>query len=237
MQTNIETERSKQRGEEDNEFTSVIIKRTDEVVRHPDDVLENAILEGLEQIQRPIISLILSSIAAGLILGFTVMAVAVVTQATQSVSNPWLQRIYVATVYPLGFVICILSGTQLFTEHTALAVYPVLDKKVKPILLLRHWFFVISGNLVGAFISAGLLTWADEVIQAKEGYIIVAEHFMVFDREPLFISAVLAGWLMAQGAWLVLSSKSTIAQISCVYIVTFLIGMEGFIIPLRVRLK
>jgi len=32
---------------------------------------------------------------------------------------------------------------------------------------------------------------------------------------------------MAQGAWLVLSCKSTIAQITCIYLVTFLIGIGG----------
>jgi hypothetical protein len=65
-----------ERLEEDHEFVPVIVKRTDESRRHPDDVLVTAIAEGLEQLSRPALSLGLSSIAAGLILGFTAMAVA-----------------------------------------------------------------------------------------------------------------------------------------------------------------
>jgi formate/nitrite transporter FocA (FNT family) len=48
-----------------------------------------------------------------------------------------------------------------------------------------------------------------------------------FDSTALFISAVLAGWLMALGAWLILATHSTIGQIICIYIVTFLIGLGG----------
>ena len=74
-------ERRLERLEEDQSFVPVIIKRTDESRRHPDDVLVTAIAEGLEQLCRPALSLGLSSIAAGLILGFTAMAVAVATVA------------------------------------------------------------------------------------------------------------------------------------------------------------
>jgi len=47
------------------------MKRSDEAIRHPDDVLEKAILHGLEQIHRPYLSLILSSAGAGMILSST----------------------------------------------------------------------------------------------------------------------------------------------------------------------
>lgn len=40
------TERSREREVEDEDYIPVIIKRTDESVRHPDDVLENAIDHG-----------------------------------------------------------------------------------------------------------------------------------------------------------------------------------------------
>ena len=43
----------------------------------------------------------------------------------------------------------------------------------------------------------------------------------------LLISAVLAGWLMAMGAWLMLSTSDTTAQMLLIYTVTFLIGIGG----------
>ena len=223
----IQTERSVERDQEDEEFLPVIVKRTDEAVRHPDDILEKAIKEGLEQIQRPFVSLALSSVAAGLILGFTAMAVAVVAILASTFNEPLILRLSTAVVYPMGFIICIMSGTQLFTEHTATAVYPVLDGKANVIQLFRLWLIVIIGNLFGAMVSAGLLTIADEVIKAEKGYVLIAHHLVDYDNAALFISSILAGWLMATGGWLVLATPPTISQIACIFIVTFLIGLGG----------
>jgi formate/nitrite transporter FocA (FNT family) len=124
----------------------VIVKRTDEARRHPDDTLETAIEDGLEQLRRPSVSLALSSIAAGLILGFTAMAVAVTAAVVEGLQSPLLVRLATAVVW---FVICILSGTQLFTEHTAAAVYPVLDRRASVPSLLLLWGIVVAGNLMG----------------------------------------------------------------------------------------
>ncbi|QTA80810.1 Formate/nitrite transporter [Desulfonema limicola] len=227
LNSEIQTERSAERIQEDKEFVPVIVKRTDEAIRHPDDVLEKAIDEGLEQIRRPFISLILSSMAAGLILSFTAMAVAVIATFASKFNEPVILRISTALVYPFGFIICIISGTQLFTEHTATAVYPVLEGRAKIIHLFRLWLLVIIGNLAGAVLSAGLLTLADDVIQAEKGYIIIAHHLVSYSNISLIFSSILAGWLMALGGWLILATPPTISQIACIYIVTFLIGLGG----------
>lgn len=222
-----ETERGIERQNEDEDYVPVIIKRSDEGKRHPDDVLEKAIDEGLEQLQRPFLSLVLSSTGAGLILGFTAMAVAVMATLTSVLQEPLLLRISMAMVYPLGFIICILSGTQLFTEHTATAVYPLFAGKANARHLLRLWLVVILGNEIGAVSSAVMLVLADEVIMARDGYILIGHHLVDQSNASLLVSSVLAGWLMALGGWLVLVTSSSLSQIVCIYIVTFLIGLGG----------
>lgn len=227
-ETAPENLRQEERKSEDQEYVPVIIKRTDEKRRHPDDALQHAIEEGLEQLQRPTLSLLLSAVAAGLIVGFSAMAVAVVLSAMAGLEvSSMVRRIATAFVYPLGFIVCVLSGAQLFTEHTATALYPVLDRKATVGNLLRLWSIIIFGNLIGAAASAGLHFLALEVTNARVGFIEIGHHLTEFSTPTLFISAVMAGWLMALGAWLVGSSPRTIAQISVIYIVTFLIGLGG----------
>jgi formate-nitrite transporter family protein len=223
----VKTEREKEREEEDNDFVPVIIKRTDEALRHPDDILENVIAEGLEQLQRPFLSLFLSAMAAGLILGFTAMSVAVVESQMLLLNQVSFARLTTALVYPLGFVLCIMSGTQLFTEHTATAVYPILDGRGEIRDLVRLWLTVIAGNLSGALISAGFLVSADTVVNAEPGYLAIGHHIVTYSGGPLFISALLAGWLMALGAWLVMATPPTLSQMASIYIVTFIIGIGG----------
>lgn len=223
----MQTEREAERQEEDKDFVPVILKRTDEALKHPDDILEKAINLGLEQQNRAFFSLLLSAMAAGLILGFTAMSVAIVESQMLQLAPVFSARLATAIVYPLGFVLCIMSGAQLFTEHTATAVYPILDRRGNFIKLLRLWAIVISGNLIGAILISVFLISAEDVINAKPGYIAIGKHLVDYDTIPFFFSALLAGWLMALGAWLVLATAPAFSQMVSIYIVTFIIGIGG----------
>jgi formate/nitrite transporter FocA (FNT family) len=228
VEQEVANQRKKLRQTEDQEYVPVIIKRNDVTRRHPDDALDHAIEEGMEQMERPALSLFLSSIAGGLIVGFSAMAVAVVLTATHNLElDETVARLLTAFVYPLGFVVCVLGGAQLFTEHTATALYPVLDRKANVAKLVRLWGLVIVGNLIGAFLCAGLHCAACEVVHAREGYLEIGHHLTRFSNSSLLVSAIMAGWLMALGAWLVGTSSLTMGQIAVIYIATFLIGVGG----------
>lgn len=221
------TERERVRGKEDERYVPVILKRTDEARRHPDDILQAAIEAGVEQLERPPLSLFLSAVGAGLILAFTAMAAGVMSSIVGGLDAAAFERIAVGLVYPFGFIVCLMSGTELFTEHTATAVYPVLDQRSRIWRLLRLWVLVGAGNLIGTLIGAGLLTLAEGVVGARSGYILVAEHLVEPETVTLLASAVLAGFLMALGAWLILATPPTVSQLASIYIVTFLIGLGG----------
>lgn len=221
-----ETERQMLRREEDDRFVPVVVKRNDQATRHPEDTLRLAIREGAEQAGRPQLSLLLSAIAAGAILGFSAMAVGVTATLFEGdLVVP--ERILLAFAYPLGFILCLTSGTELFTEHTALAVYPVLDRRARVTGMLRLWSTVLAGNVIGCAAGAGLLALADGSIGAAEGYAQVAHHLLDFGSVEVGASALLAGWLMAQGGWLMLASPFGVGQILLIYVTTFLIGLGG----------
>lgn len=222
------TNRTLERQEEDKKFVPVIIKRTDEAVKHPDDILEKAIKEGLEQHKRTGLSLFLSALAAGMILSMAAMCVAITATMVNELNQPALERVFLAFVYPLGFIVCLMSGNQLFTEHTATALYPVLDRKVRIKSMITLWGIVLAGNLTGAFAISVLLHQVSDLIGADTGYLDVYHHFVNPEASTLFVSSILAGWLMAQGGWLVLATPPASSQVLCIFIVTFLIGLGGF---------
>ena len=213
--------------QENTDFIPVIIKRNDHAVRHPDDILELAILAGVEQHKRPGVSLFLSSLSAVLILGFAGMCVALTAQIFSGIEDFHLKRLSIALVYPLGFIVSIISGTQLFTEHTATALYPVLDRRVKVRSLLTLWGIVLIGNLCGTLSSSILLFLSDSMIHASSGFIEISNELLTYTPAEVFIGAILAGWLMAQGGWLILASPSSTGQVLCIYIITFIIGYGG----------
>lgn len=221
------TNRTIARKIEDRDYVSVILKRSDASVRHPDDTLVLAISEGVEQHARPLFSLFLSSVAAGLILSFSGMCVALASLLFPAHEGIYFHRLAVALVYPLGFIICIMSGTQLFTEHTATAIYPVLDKRVKIKKLFSLWGIVLLGNLLGSFMGSFLIYLSDPLILASKGYVAIGLELIKHDPTPMFFGAILAGWLMAQGGWLIMSTPSESNKASYIFAVTFIIGLGG----------
>ncbi|MEM8866242.1 MAG: formate/nitrite transporter family protein [Planctomycetota bacterium] len=224
-----QNERSAERRSEDENFTHVIVKRTDEHLRHPDDALQIAIREGLHQMRRPTAALLLSSTAAGLVVGFSAAAVAVVHATLHEAGvHPGVIRLAAAFAYPLGFMLCILSGAQLFTEHTATALYPVLDRAASIASLIRLWLLVVAGNLIGTLLGSLLLSTVFEVLHAEHGITELGKHLIEYSSFELFFSALHAGWLMALGGWLICICPRPQAQMMAIFVVTFLIGLCGF---------
>ncbi len=203
------------------------MRRHAEAKRDPDDILSFAIEEGLIQCERSTASLGLSAVGAGLIVGFSAMAVGIITSMVQGGELAGPVRLAQALVYPLGFVFCVVSGTELFTEHTATSLYPALDGKSRFTSVLRVWGIVFAGNVIGAAISASLLALADPVVHASAGYATIGHHLVDPSTSALFVSALMAGWLMALGAWLILATPPGVAEIVSIYLVTFLIGLGG----------
>jgi formate/nitrite transporter FocA (FNT family) len=93
--------------------------------------------------------------------------------------------------------------------------------------MMRIWGLVLGGNLIGCLLGATLLWGASGVVGADRGFAEVAEHFLRFGALDTLLSAVLAGWLMALGGWLLLATPPDVSQIVVIYLVTFLIGLGG----------
>ncbi len=220
--------RSLERKEEDRNAISVIITRNDTSLRHPDDILEKAIREGVEQYKQSRLSLLISAISAGLIVGFSAMAVCFAHELVPSEWGTIPQKFVMALFYPFGFMLCVLSGAQLFTEDTALFFYPVLDRKIGWAKLTRAWIIVLVGNLIGTFGSACFIYYTEPIMQGGQGYVAIAMDLLDESFFPLFMGSILAGWLMALGGWLVLATSETISQLFCIYLATFTIGIGSF---------
>lgn len=92
------------------------------------DILIEEIVQGLGELRRPAGGLLLSGFSAGLDVGFGVLLIgAAITLAGETVS-PVGQRLLTANFYSLGFVFVVLGRSELFTEHTTVAVFPVLSR-------------------------------------------------------------------------------------------------------------
>lgn len=193
------------------------------------EILEEEITQGLEQMERPTRGLFLSGLSAGLDLGFSVLLMAVlVTLLEGVVADAWVS-ILKGNAYAAGFIFVILGRSELFTEHTALAVFPVLGGRTSVRELARLWGVVYTSNVVGALIFAVLMVSITPPLDAVDPAAFGKIAHPLTDHPWLVIltSAVLAGWLMGLVSWLVSAAKDTVSRIVLVWLVTGTIGLVG----------
>jgi formate/nitrite transporter FocA (FNT family) len=145
-----------------------------------------------------------------------------------STSGPGLVLL-LAFAYSIGFLIVILGRSELFTEHTTLAVLPLLSRQTSIARVGRLWGLVYAGNLAGAtlfaWLAVGLAT--SRGLFSAAAIRETAEGLTAVGAWPMFGSAVAAGWLMGLVSWLVTAARETVAQILIIVIVTGAIAFLG----------
>jgi formate/nitrite transporter FocA (FNT family) len=193
------------------------------------EILREQLSDAQETYEKSPQSILLSSLTAGLEIGFSyLMICSLVYFLSGKLAEDTIFKM-MAFVYPLGFILVVLGQSILFTEQTALLTLPVLNKKRDILSLLRIWGLVISGNLIGGYLIALLLLWLGPNLNLFDQEVIVkiAKHVLDFDLIVIFISAILAGWLMGLLSWLLASARDTISRIVMIFLITAVMAFTG----------
>jgi formate/nitrite transporter FocA (FNT family) len=173
--------------------------------------------------------LLLSSFSAGLEVGFSLLLMAAAYSMFAANSSPEFTHVLIAFCYPLGFVFVIIGRSELFTEHTTLAIFPVLNgnETIKNLFIL--WGIVYLGNIVGGCIFSFLAVYlGQEMMLIKpDTFYELAHKLTDYSWHAILVSGIFAGWLMGLLAWLIASVNETISRILMVVLVTTVIGFLG----------
>ena len=189
-------------------------------------ILAEEIEEGLHELRRPSSGVILSGLSAGMDIGFGPLLMAVVLSHSGSATSPLIQNVVVASAYSLGFMFVILGRSDLFTEHTVLAILPVFDGRASPLDLGRIWGLVYVGNLVGCVVFVALTFVVAPGLDVVDPgtFPEIANILVGYSWWMTFLGAVLAGWLMGLLSWLVVAARDTIGTIVVIWAVAGAIG-------------
>jgi formate/nitrite transporter FocA (FNT family) len=162
--------------------------------------------EGEAELVRPTSALIWSGLAAGLSMGFSFAAQAMLHHEFSGL--PWGHAL-AAFGYTVGFAVVLLGRQQLFTESTLSAVLPVLTHRDGRTLkaMLRLWFFVLAANIAGTWLFAAVAAGANPFGSGVEpSFAQLATQSMAEPFGMTFLKAVMAGWLIALMAWVLPSA-------------------------------
>lgn len=179
--------------------------------------------EGREEMKRPPAALAWSGLAAGLSMGFSLIAEGLLLAHLPDA--PW--RPAVAKLgYSVGFVFVTMGRQQLYTENTLTAVLPVLMAPAARTvyLVVRLGAIVLAANLVGALLFA----WVTAVTtafpaEARQAFLELGVAAARFDFGSALIKGIYAGWLIAVMVWLMPAAEG--ARFFVIVMVTYLVGL------------
>lgn len=188
-------------------------------------VFETVRREGEQELERPMAALAFSGLAAGLSMGFSLIATGVIRASLPD--TPW--RALVENFgYTLGFLIVVLGRQQLFTENTVTAVLPFLDRTDAGTFgkVARLWAVVLVTNLVGALIVAVALAHTGAFSPAvKAAFLSIGQQTLSHGFTIVLFKGIFAGWLIALMVWLLPAAENS--RVSVILIVTYIVGAAG----------
>lgn len=191
------------------------------------DVLERMIEKGSHEINRDRDGVFISSLSAGLDIGFGPLLMGVILTLSAGSYGDLKTELLLASAYSVGFIFVILGRSELFTEHTTLAVMPVIDGKESLQSLGRLWSTVYAGNILGGIIFTALAVLLMPGLGVIEpaAFETIANKLVSHQLHWLLIAGIFAGWLMGLLAWLVTSSQNTIGRVFMIWMVAATIGI------------
>ena len=200
----------------------------------PTELIAEVIRAARRKAHLTVGDMLLRGALAGAFLGFA-------TSLAFTVQMQGVPAIVGAILFPAGFVILVLLGLELATGNFAVLPFAVAAREISMGRLLRNWFWVYLGNLLGSTAYALLFYLAitncgqnnggpmGDLLRAAAqkktlGYLAAGGAGWA----TALVKAVLCNWMVTIGALLAMSSRSTMGKIVAMWLPILTFFAQGF---------
>ena len=119
-----------------------------QVINTPKEIVDSNMDGAVQKANLGLSKMIAMGILAGMFIG---VGGATSNTAAHTVTNLGLARILSGCIFPVGLLMIVLVGGELFTGN-CLMIMATMDKRIRVRLLLRNLIVVFFSNLIGALI-------------------------------------------------------------------------------------
>jgi len=156
----------------------------------PSEVAQAIIFSAETKASLSIPRMLILGIMAGMLIGFGAFGNIVITQTISNI-DVGLAKFLGAFVFPVGLMLVVFSGSELFTGNNLMTM-ALLNGKITFIKMLKNWIFVYLGNFIGSIILAALLYNSGLV---KENVLSTAQNIGLAKVSLNFQTAFVRGFL------------------------------------------
>lgn len=170
----------------------------------------------------------ISSLLAGMYIGFGVMLIYTIGGLLGSAGSP-ATKIVMGVSFGVALSLVIFAGAELFTGNNFVMAVGALDKSIKWVQAIKVWIVSFIGNLLGSilagylFFLAGLSTGAVGEFIAK-----TSATKMSLPASELFFRGLLCNILVCLAVWCSFKCKAESAKLIMIFWCLFVFITAGF---------
>ncbi|MFI3264448.1 MAG: formate/nitrite transporter family protein [Rikenellaceae bacterium] len=151
---------------------------------------------------------------------------------TIAAQNPAIIKLLMGATFPVGLIMIILAGGELFTGCCAYFIPNVMNRRQSPIMAVKFCAIVWITNFIGSLIFAYFIVYLPNISHYHptiDGFLSIAKAKTTNPFYVTMLKGVGANWLVCLAVWLAASSKSVAGKILGIWfpVMTFVaIGYE-----------
>ena len=186
--------------------------------KSPQDIVDSIDAAAVRKLETDTGRLLVLGVLAGAYIAFGGLLAVIVGGGLQGIaaSNPGLQKFVFGAVFPVGLMLVVIAGAELFTGNTATIIPAVLNGRISWVAVARNWTLSYAGNFVGSLLVAFFLTYATGLLATEpwRSTIVgiatakVSQGFM-----PLLLKGIGCNWLVCLAVWLAVSADGVAGKI------------------------
>lgn len=132
-------------------------------------------------------------------------------------ANPALQKVLSGAAFPIGLILVVVLGAELFTGNNAVLIPSLVKRHHSFGVVLRNWALVYGGNLVGALAFTYILVYICGLTAADPWHsavVKIAQAKVGMSWPVVFFKGIGANWCVCLAVWLALSGKTLLEKVA-----------------------
>lgn len=194
----------------------------------PAEIAERYKKAGAKKTELPVAKMFVLALFAGIFIAFGAFGSQV---AGAVIDSPSLGKFLSALVFPVGLMMVIMAGAELFTGNSLLVI-PVLAKEATVKGMLKNWVVVYIGNLLGSIFVAALLTYShsynlfDQAVATS--VVNTAASKVALSFSDAFMRGILCNILVCISVWISFSAEDVAGKIIGLFLPIMLFVISGY---------
>ena len=194
----------------------------------PAEIARTYLVVGAAKTRMPFLKMFMLAVFAGMFIAFGALGSTIASCGVQPAA---LSRLLSAAIFPIGLMMVVVAGAELFTGNCLILV-PVLARRTSVLSMLYNWLVVYIGNFIGGVLLAFLAAYShifslygDALAQATVSTAVAKLSLSFGDA---FVRGILCNVMVCVAVWVAFAAKDIAGKISALYLPVLLFVLCGF---------